>query len=174
MTNAKFCENVLALIGDSYEETDCIAVIRKAAGIRCQGTNWLWRSYKSRGKYQYLIERMERAPLGNECRNGSLVFRIKYDSIPPGYDDKPNCHHVGVIIGDDVIQSQQGRGVYQKPYDFSEWDGYGWLKMVDKPKSGETLPFDDPPEDDDYEPVTDYEPTDHEMIKALYDHFIID
>lgn len=181
MTNEHFCQNVLALLGESYAECDCIGVIRKAAGIRCAGTNWLWRSYKSSGKYRYLTERMERSPIASELKNGLLVFRIKWDQIPNGYSDKPNCHHVGVIIGSDVIQSQSGRGVYRKRYDYNEWDGCGWLKQVDKPMI--TNPSHEPEYDQDYdedfddyetlEPPT-YELTDHEMLLALYNRFIID
>lgn len=174
MENKRFCENVLALIGQPYSQTDCIGVVRKAAGIRCQGTNWLWRSYNNSGKYRYLTERMERPPRLNEIKNGMLVFRIKWDQIPKGYDDKPNCHHVGVIIDGYVIQSNESTGVCRKPYNLNEWDGCGWLKFVEKPIPGgipqsekNDLPFTDP-----Y--TQPFELSDHEMIKAIYDHLIRD
>lgn len=172
MENKRFCENVLSLIGQPYSQTDCIGVVRKAAGIRCQGTNWLWRSYTTRGKYQYLIERMERPPRLSELKNGLLVFRIKWDQIPKGYTDRPNCHHVGVIVDGFVIQSNESAGVNRKPYVIDEWDGCGWLRFIDKPIQPDGIP------DGDIEiPYTDVqavELSDHEMIKAIYNHLIVD
>lgn len=187
ITNEKFCQNVLSMLGQPYSQTDCIGLVRKAAGIRCQGTNWLWRSYNSSGKYKYLIQRMERAPTTTEIRNGMLVFRINWDKIPTGYNDKPDCHHVGVIIGQDVVQSNPKPGVYRERYTIDKWDGCGWLRFVDWPApgrvpAGEQPTSTDPDEDeplldlpfvDPFENTT-LEPTDHEMIKALYDHFIVD
>ncbi len=174
MENKRFCENVLALIGQPYSQTDCIGVVRKAAGIRCQGTNWLWRSYNSAGKYKYLTQRMERPPRLNEIKNGLLVFRIKWDQIPKGYSDRPNCHHVGVIIGTDVVQSNESTGVNRKPYNVNEWDGCGWLKFIDFPISENAIP----PEETEISYNDVYtqpgELSDHEMIKAIYNHLIVD
>lgn len=176
MINSEFCERVLAMIGQSYSQTDCIGVVRKAANIRCQGTNWLWRSYRSSGKYKYLIQRMERAPTENEIKNGLLVFRIQWHKVPQGYDDTPNCHHVGVIVDDCVIQSTEKLGVHRRPYIVDEWDGCGWLKFVDFP-----LPSPDADADPDEDPADDVpfvpdpaELSDHDMLLALYNHFIRD
>ena len=174
MENKQFCSNVLALIGQPYSMTDCIGVVRKAAGIRCQGTNWLWRSYLSRGKYQYLIQRWEHPPRRGEFKNGLLVFRIKWDQIPKGYGDRPNCYHVGVIVDGDVIQSNESTGVNRKPYNISEWDGCGWLKFIDFPISENAIR----PEENEISYNDVYtQPTelsDHEMIKAIYNHLIVD
>lgn len=169
MTNEVFCDRVQSLIGLPYSECDCIGVVRRAAGIRCQGTNWLWRSYESAGKYRYLAERATTAPAQDSAINGQLVFRIKWDEKPRGYDDRPNCHHVGVIIGNDVIQSNEKTGVCRKKYNPAEWDGCGWLKFIDYPSK--RPPENIAPADPEYndEPLSD-----HDMIKALYDHFIID
>lgn len=172
ISNEAFCNKVIAMIGQPYTETDCIGVVRKAAGIRCQGTNWLWRSYTSSGKYRYLTERMERAPTDREIKNGMLVFRIHFDKIPKGYSDTPDCHHVGVIVGSDVIQSNPNTGVARKVYKPSEWDGCGWLKFVEKPTSDETPT--DPTDPDDREDYPDDDLSMYDMIKALYDKFIID
>lgn len=121
---------------------------------------------------------MERAPTTTEIRNGMLVFRINWDTIPRGYDDKPDCHHVGVIIGQDVIQSNPKPGVYRERYTIDRWDGCGWLKFVEQPAAADQYPEEDEPVLDlpfvDPFENTTLEPTDHEMIKALYDHFIID
>lgn len=186
MENKRFCENVLSLIGQPYSQTDCIGVVRKAAGIRCQGTNWLWRSYNSRGKYQYLTQRLERPPRLNELKNGMLVFRIKWDQIPKGYNDRPNCHHVGVIVDGFVIQSNESAGVNCKPYIIDEWDGCGWLKFIDPPISAPQIqtPDNEIPisslqiqKPDNGIPFDDIQPdelSDHEMIKAIYNHLIVD
>jgi len=130
VTANEFCRRAEELIGRPYSEIDCIGVVRIAANIRCQGTNWLWRSYENSGKYRYLIERMERPPLKRETRNGLLVFRVNWNFIPSGYNDKPNCYHVGIISGENVIQSQEKQGVNIKPYNYEEWDACGWLKQI--------------------------------------------
>ena len=175
MENKQFCRNVQALIGQPYSQTDCIGVVRKAAGIRCQGTNWLWRSYNSRGKYQYLTQRWEHPPRRGEFKNGLLVFRIKWDQIPKGYGDRPNCYHVGVIVDGDVIQSNESTGVNRKPYNISEWDGCGWLKFIDFPTAPEKIAEDE--NGISYNDVITQPGdglTDHEMILAIYNHLIVD
>ena len=166
MKNDEFTERVLQLIGLPYSECDCIGVVRRAAGIRCQGTNWLWRSFESVGKYRYLLDRQSSAPAKNDAINGQLVFRIRWNEYPKGYTDKPNCHHVGVIVNKDVIQSTEKSGVCRKPYNPDEWNGAGWLKFIDYPTTRE----ENEPEASTEEP----ELSDHDMIRALYNHFIID
>lgn len=182
MTADEFIANAEALIGEPYSEIDCIGLVRAAAHIRCQGTNWLWRSYNSRGKYQYLTARMERPPLTKaEMRKGLLLFRVDWDKIPKGYTDKPDCHHVAILTGKYVIQSNVGKGVYRELYDQHKWDACGWLKQITESESeqDDPLPFEplipsDVYNDTDSVKPAIYEPTDHEMLKALYDHFIID
>ena len=176
MTPEEFVRNAERLIGMSYSECDCIGVVRRAAGIRCQGTNWLWRSYESSGKYQYLIDRFSTAVPADEAPTGLLVFRIKWNEVPRGYNDRPNCHHVGIIDGKDVIQSQESKGVYRKRYVPSEWQGAGWLKFIDYHQIG--LPFTDESTVEDEQDYGNRQgqsyPSCYEMVKALYDKFIID
>lgn len=180
-----FCRRCFDLIGKPYTQIDCIGVVRTAAGIRCQGTNWLWRSYNSRGKYQYLIERLDRAPELSEIRDGLLVFRIAWYEKPSGYDDRPNCYHVGVIYGGKVIQSQEKSGVYMKDYNPGEWQGAGWLKMIEPTPNGGTadavrpntdhaahdsdLPFTDTVEDPSEKTIDDKINEIYQMVKSLYD-----
>lgn len=135
MTVDAFCSRAEKLVGTPYSQIDCIGVVRLSAGIRCQGTNWLWRSYDNSGKYRYLIDRMERPPTEREARPGLLVFRIDWGAIPKGYTDKPNCYHVGIItINKDVIESSSVEGsVIKKPYSLDEWSGCGWLRQIDRP-----------------------------------------
>lgn len=174
----EFCRRCFDLIGKPYSQIDCIGVVRTAAGIRCQGTNWLWRSYNSRGKYQYLIERLDRAPELSEIRDGLLVFRIAWNETPKGYDDRPNCYHVGVIYGSKVIQSQEKTGVHIKDYNPGEWQGAGWLKMIEPTPSGGTadavrpnpdIPFSDILEDPLEKTIDDKIDEIYQMVKSLYD-----
>ena len=182
----EFCRRCFDLIGKPYSQIDCIGVVRTAAGIRCQGTNWLWRSYDSRGKYQYLIERLDRAPELSEVRDGLLVFRIAWNEKPSGYDDRPNCYHVGVIYGAKVIQSQEKSGVYMKDYNPGEWQGAGWLKMIeptpctdqgahdvggtaDAVRPNPNIPFTDILEDPQEKTIDDKIDDIYQMVKSLYD-----
>lgn len=163
-----FCRRCYDLIGRPYSEIDCIGLVRTAAGIRCQGTNWLWRSYDSRGKYQYLIERLDRAPELSEVRDGLLVFRIAWNETPKGYDDRPNCYHVGVIYGSKVIQSQEKTGVSIRDYDPAQWHGAGWLKMIDPiPTMIPDIPFTDIHEDG--KTIDDKIDEIYQMVKSLFD-----
>ena len=183
MTSEEFVRNAAALIGRPYSEVDCIGVVRLAAKIRCQGTNWLWRSYHNSGKYKYLDYRLDRPPAASELRNGLLVFRIKWNERPKGYNDTPNCHHVGIIDGADVIQSQESKGVYRKKYNPDEWQACGWLKQITRVE----IPLDPDPNDD--EPFSDIDIDSdisgsediidplfeiYHMVKAIYDKIIID
>lgn len=167
MTSEEFCRRAADLLGQPYSKVDCIGVVRLAANIRCQGTNWLWRSYTSSGKYQYLTARIDRPPAMSELIDGMLVFRIGWNQIPAGYSDKPNCHHVGIIVGDKVIQSQEQKGVWITPYKIDDWDAFGWLRQVERPP---IYNVETPAET----PITDDELlNDHEMILALY-HMALD
>lgn len=165
MTPYEFVGNAAALIGTPYAECDCIGVVRRAAGIRCQGTNWLWRSIDNAGKYRYLLHRLERAPTEAELRDGMLVFRLAWNEKPPGYDDKPNCFHVGIIAGADVIQSGVKNGVTRTPYHIDDWQGCGWLRQID-------YISDNAPDPDSAGGYGDDDLTDHEMLRAIYDYII--
>lgn len=179
MTNDEFAERALQLVGRPYSEVDCIGVVRTAAKIRCQGTNWLWRSIDNAPKYRYLIDRIERPPTREELIDGLLVFRIRWDKVPEGYSNRPDCHHVGVIYGGKVIQSNPDTGVTVTAYNLDQWHGAGRLKQISY-----THKSDFPAED--YEeselenelPFTDIDPdsglSDHEMILAIYNYLIRD
>ena len=158
---SKFIDNARKLLGEPYSKWDCIAVVRKAAGISCKGTNWLWRSIDNSTKYRYLTKRGSPPTQEMEGIPGLLVFRISWNSIPEGYDDKPNCYHVGILTGiGTVIQSQEKTGVTEKPYRAEEWQGYGYLKQVQY--CTDQL---DKTEEKQY-------PSDHDMLCAIYDYLI--
>lgn len=127
MTNYEFINNCKKLIGTPYSKCDCIGVIRKAAGISCQGTNWLWRSINNYEVYRYLVKRsidMIHIPAG------AIVFKCKWGKIPTGYKDMPDCYHVGVVMEDGrVLHSSPSTGVRIASL-ASEWDAWGLLKMV--------------------------------------------
>ena len=158
LTNKQFCENALTLLGQPYSVIDCIGVVRRAAGIACQGTNWLWRSYKNAAKYKYLKDRKLGQVDSESYIDGLLVFKIKEDQIPDGYDDKPNCYHVGVLYEGNVIQSNPSTGVYMSPFRPEEWQGYGKLKQVEYTEKTESK----------------QQLTDHEMLVKIYNKLFSD
>ena len=163
MTGTEFAENALELLGLDYNAIDCIGVVRLAAHIKCQGTNWLWRSFNFSKKYRYLVKRSDVAPTVLQLQDGLLVFRVNWNQIPSGYNDRPNCHHVGVIYGKDVIQSNSGKGVYRSTYNPNQWNACGELFDIEysRPFLEKVEPADEP----------EAELTDHEMIKRIYQYF---
>ena len=170
MDQHEFVRRALSLVGQSYGECDCIGVVRKAANIKCQGTNWLWRSIFNSPKYRYLVERSVKPLTPDRYEDGLLVFRIRFDQIPKGYTDTPDCHHVGVLGFNngrwEVIQSNPSPGVTNTGFSPSQWDGWGKLKMIDY--AGPAQP--DPQPD----PETDGNRLDeiYRMVKVLYDAYM--
>lgn len=137
-----FIDNCKALVGQSYELTDCIGVVRKALGIQCQGTNWLWRSINNSAKYKYLTFRSTTLP--DAITPGTVLFKVQFDVIPSGYSDKPNCYHIGVPVGDGmVVDSTPKYGVRLRNLYPDEWDAWGELKQVEF--SSVDYPENDPP-----------------------------
>ena len=174
MNADEFCSKVINLVGNPYSKTDCIGVIRQSLEIRCQGTNWLWRSIHNSEKYKYLILRGTGAP--DALLKGMILFRLK-NTVPDGYSDPPDCHHCGVYVGNGiVVQSNPVPGVFTKNYISSEWNGWGLMKQVNYKFldfcPGNELPFSDLPPDPEQE--AEIELSDHEMIKAIYQKIIKD
>ena len=160
ISGKEFAKRAYDLIGLTYQQCDCIGVVRKALGLRIQGTNWLWRSTANSPKYRYLVDKWSNPPFRLELEEGLVIFRIKWDQIPEGYKDKPNAYHIGVLIYYDnswwVIQSNPKTGVCLTDYKPEDWDGYGKMKYVkyigqseDNKPNIETL-------------------SDHEMLVAIY------
>ena len=169
MSGREFAQRAKDLIGLSYEQCDCIGVVRKALGLRIQGTNWLWRSVENSTKYRYLTNRKSVPPEGNRLQDGLVLFRIKWDEIPKGYKDKPNAHHVGVLIYENglwsVIQSNPKTGVCLSDYHNVQWDGYGTMKYV---QYNELKPVEKP----EHEKPTVVQLSDHDMLVAIYEKII--
>lgn len=169
MSGREFAQRAKELIGLSYEQCDCIGVVRKALGLRIQGTNWLWRSVENSTKYRYLTNRKSVPPESDELQDGLVLFRIKWDEIPEGYKDKPNAHHVGVLIYENglwsVIQSNPKTGVCLSDYHDVQWDGYGEMKYVQYKEVQST--FDPVPTVPEVKPLSD-----HEMLLAIYEKII--
>lgn len=166
MTGTELAENALELLGEPYNNVDCIGVVRLSAHIKCQGTNWLWRSFNYSKKYRYLVTRSDIAPNVKQIQDGLLVFRINWNTIPNGYQDRPNCHHVGIIYQNDVIQSNSGKGVYRSLYNPTNWNACGFLKDIEYSR-----PFLEPITDSSEQIPQPDNLTDHEMLKRLYNYF---
>lgn len=169
MNQHVFAQNALQCVGQSYAMTDCIGVVRRAAGIKCQGTNWLWRSINNSPKYRYLIERSTNQLDQDQLQDGLLVFRIRFDKIPKGYVDPPDCHHVGVVVRNnarwEVVQSNPASGVTASAFQGNQWDGWGKLKMIT---------YAGPDQEPEQKPETEPDKLDeiYRMVKALYDALI--
>lgn len=158
MLNTEFVEGVKALIGTPYSKCDCKDVIARPLGIRFAGTNWLWRSINNSSKYRYLVSRVQSPVPTDGLIPGDILFKIR-DKVPDGYDDKPDAYHVSVYIGNGkIVHSSPSTGVREDDYVFGVWQGWGVMKQVGyRTESPETAP----------------EISDHEMIKALYEKFIL-
>lgn len=157
MLNTKFVEGVKALIGTPYAKCDCKDVIAKPLGIRFAGTNWLWRSIDNSSKYKYLIERLQTNMHPEDMKAGDILFKIR-GGIPDLYIDSPDAYHVAVYIGNGkIVHSSPSTGVREDDYVFGAWQGWGRMKQVEYPETN----------------MPNHEMTDHEMIKALYEKFIL-
>lgn len=95
-----------SLLGTPYSELDCINLIKKiirtapggVPGYTTAGTNTLWRSYESAGKYRDLIWRQEGI---TGARAGMLAFKRSGTDV----------HHVGLVTGEGtVIHSSSAKG----------------------------------------------------------------
>lgn len=158
--NLTFVNRVKALCGLSYDECDCIGVVTNALGIRCQGTNWLWRSIRNSAKYRYLSWRVADEPREGDLMPGDVVFMIRWERVPDGYTDCPDCHHIGVYVGNGkVVHSSPNVGVREAPFIESEWDGWGKMSMVVYPDFKASEP-DEP------------EMTDRQLLEAIYNKVV--
>lgn len=158
VSNIEFIDRVKKLIGKTYAECDCIGVIRQALGLSMSGTNWLWRSINNSAKYRYLAWRVAYYPELEELTAGDVVFMVDWNVTPSGYDEAPDCHHIGVYIGDGkVIHSSPRKGVRVDDFANTKWNAWGRMAQV---TYATYVPDHTPPA----APLTD-----HEMLQAIYD-----
>ena len=132
MINTDFIKSVKELIGKTYAECDCAAVIRKPLNIAFSGTNWLFRSINNSSKYRYLKERHACGD-GSTPPPGSVVFKTDEIKTPKGYETGPDAYHCGVVDEDGyVIHSSPKTGV-RKDYSsrWDSWNYWGLMKQVD-------------------------------------------
>lgn len=131
MDNKTFLEKVYSLIGLTYDECVCDAVIRNALEISFSGTNWLFRSINNSGKYRYLTKRVVCGG-GEEPPPGAIVFKIDESKTPSGYSTGPDAYHCGVVDYDGfVIHSSPKTGVRKDTKSrWIEWDYWGLMKQV--------------------------------------------
>ena len=166
MLNTEFIDNAKKLIGISYNECDCAAVIRKALNINFSGTNWLFRSINNSSKYKYITE-LHKCGDGLNPPPGSVVFKVDENKIPDGYSDKPDAYHCGVVDFDGyIIHSSPKTGVRKDmTIRWSNWDYWGLMKQVeysdDSNGSGDSSTSDS---------ISDYceSLTDREILEAIY------
>ena len=132
MKSKDFIAGCLSLCGKPYEVCDCIGVITKSLGIRCKGTNWLFRSINNSTKYRYLIERHACGD-GATPPPGAVVFKIDETKVPNGYETGPDVYHCGVVDEDGyVIHSSPKTGVRKDMTSrWTDWDYWGLMKQVE-------------------------------------------
>ena len=132
MNNLLFIKNVKSLIGLSYSDCVCDAVIRRALNISFKGTNWLFRSINNSSKYRYLTERHACGD-GTTPPPGAVVFKTDETRTPKGYETGPDAYHCGVVDEDGfVIHSSPKTGVRKDMTSrWTEWDYWGLMKQVE-------------------------------------------
>lgn len=119
-----------SMIGTPYSEMDCMALIvqiirRSPGGIkgyRCQGTNWLWVSAGSSGKYRHLTKRREGI---SGAKAGMLAFK-RY-----GLEDEG---HVGLVTGEGTVihaSSEHGSVVETTLSASQGWDLLGVHRYIE-------------------------------------------
>lgn len=132
MNNLSFLNRVKSLVGKSYDECVCDAVIRRALDISFKGTNWLFRSINNSPKYKYLTER-HACGGGTTPPPGAVVFKVNNGKIPEGYETGPDAYHCGVVDWDGyVIHSSPKTGVRKDMTSrWTDWDYWGLMKQVE-------------------------------------------
>ena len=132
MKSKDFIAGCLSLCGKPYEACDCIGVVTKSLGIRCKGTNWLFRSINNSTKYRYLIERHACGD-GATPPPGAVVFKIDETKVPNGYETGPDVYHCGVVDEDGyVIHSSPKTGARKDMTSrWTNWDYWGLMKQVE-------------------------------------------
>lgn len=132
MINTDFIKSVKELIGKTYAECDCAAVIRKSLNIAFSGTNWLFRSINNSSKYRYLKERHACGD-GSTPPPGAVVFKTDETKTPKGYETGPDAYHCGVVDEDGyVVHSSPKTGVRKDMTSrWTDWDYWGLMKQVE-------------------------------------------
>ena len=171
MNNKKFLNNVKNLIGKTYSECDCAAVIRKALNINFSGTNWLFRSLNNSSKYKYITE-LHKCGDGVIPPPGSVVFKTDENKIPDGYSDKPDAYHCGVIDSDGyIIHSSPKTGVRKDMASrWTDWNYWGLMKQVEYSDENVSYGNNDGIDSSTSDSISNYfeSMTDREILEAIY------
>ena len=172
MKSKDFIAGCLSLCGKPYEVCDCIGVITKSLGIRCKGTNWLFRSINNSTKYQYLIERHACGD-GATPPPGAVVFKIDETKVPTGYETGADVYHCGVVDEDGyVIHSSPKTGVRKDMTShWTNWDYWGLMKQVEYNDENVSYVGSDWGDSSaDFDSIHDYckTLTDRDILEAIY------
>lgn len=167
MRNTDFVKECNSLIGLSYSQCVCDAVIRRALNISFAGTNWLFRSIKNSSKYRYVTE-LHVCGDGFAPPPGAVVFKIDETKTPKGYETGPDAYHCGVVDYDGyVIHSSPKTGVRKDMTSrWTEWDYWGLMKQVEYSDEDVSVGSGDGGNSN----VSDYceTLTDRELLEAIY------
>lgn len=172
MNNIDLIKSVKLLIGKTYNECDCSAVIRKALNINFSGTNWLFRSINNSPKYRYLKERHACGD-GSTPPPGAVVFKTDESKTPEGYSTGPDAYHCGVVDEDGyVIHSSPKTGVRKDMTSrWTNWDYWGLMKQVEYSYENVSNVISDSVDSSaDSDSIYDYckTLTDRDILEAIY------
>lgn len=171
MKSKDFIAGCLSLCGKPYEVCDCIGVITKSLGIRCKGTNWLFRSINNSTKYRYLIERHACGD-GATPPPGAVVFKADETNVPNGYETGPDVYHCGVVDEDGyVIHSSPKTGVRKDMTSrWTNWDYWGIMKQVEYSYENDSDVSNGGGDYSTSDSIYDYceSLTDREILEAIY------
>lgn len=179
MNNILFIRNCCKLIGLTYAQCACDAVIRRALNINFKGTNWLFRSINNSSKYRYLTERHACGD-GTTPPPGAVVFNIDESKTPKGYETGPDAYHCGVVDEDGyIIHSSPKTGVRKDLTSrWTEWDYWGLLKHVEYENVGGVCSGGSDGGDSDLDcaefPDELEEMTDRQLLIAIYNAVVGD
>ena len=171
MKSKDFIAGCLSLCGKPYEVCDCIGIVTKSLGIKCKGTNWLFRSINNSTKYRYLIERHACGD-GTTPPPGAVVFKTDETKTPEGYSTGPDAYHCGVVDEDGyVIHSSPKTGVRKDMTSrWTYWDYWGLMKQVEYGNENSYDGSSDGVNSTTSDSISDYceTLTDREILEAIY------
>lgn len=116
------------LLGTPYSKLDCINLVKyvirhSPGGIKNYtdaGTNSLWKSYNSSGKYRHLIERYNDI---SHAKAGWFLFKASGE----------NVHHVGIMTQDYTVihsSSVAGKVIEENLKTAKGWNRCGKSKYI--------------------------------------------
>lgn len=139
VSSADFCREALKgeLIGTPYKKLDCQALVEKLlarCGVKNPATGKAWNWRGSNHMWRSAVHDRHKISSTSQPTPGAWVFTIKDDGgeIPRGYhDDMQNAAHVGVYLGDGVVQHSTTGGVQWDSINSKRWTHWALANQID-------------------------------------------